>query len=103
MKREEKQETVRAMIRYFCKAKHREGALCAACRELLRYITARLNECRLPEESSACFMCPDYCYKPEMRDRIKEVMRFSAPRILIRHPVLMFRHLNHLRKLHRQL
>jgi hypothetical protein len=28
-----------------------------------------------------------------MRDRVKEVMRFSGPRMLLRHPILAIRHL----------
>ena len=91
------------MIRYFCKAKHRKRKLCASCSGLFQYITARIEECHLDEKTSSCFMCPDYCYNLEMRGKIKEVMRFSAPRILIRHPILIFKHLRHLQKLHRHL
>ena len=91
------------MIRYFCKAKHRQRTLCPSCLELLRYITKRINECRLDEKNSSCFMCPDYCYIPDMRERTKTVMRFSAPRMIFFHPVLMLKHLRYLRKMHRHL
>ncbi|MCC7300057.1 MAG: nitrous oxide-stimulated promoter family protein [Verrucomicrobia bacterium] len=103
MKREDKQKTAQALIRLYCRAKHQKQPLCGSCAELLRYVTARLNECRLPEESSTCFMCPDYCYRSDVRESIREVMRFSAPRSLIHHPILMIKHLRHLRKLHRHL
>jgi len=48
-------------------------------------------------------MCPDYCYIPDMRERTKTVMRFSAPRMIFFHPVLMLKHLRYLRKMHRHL
>lgn len=32
------------------------------------------------------------CYAPEMRERIREVMRYSGPHMLIRHPLLVVRH-----------
>lgn len=101
MKQEEKLKLVGAMIQCHCKKKHRQKSLCSSCAELLRYVSARLNECRLPEERSACFMCPEYCYSAEMRERIRSVMRSSAPCMLARNPVLMVKHLLHLRKLHR--
>jgi len=94
---------VEVMIRYFCKAKHRERDLCNSCSGLLQDITVRIDRCHLDEKISSCFMCPDYCYSPEMRTKIKAAMRFSAPRMLFRHPVLIFKHLRHLQKLHRHL
>ena len=103
MNRDQKQKTIEVMIRYFCKAKHRKKQLCGSCSELLRYIATRLNECRLDEKNSSCFMCPDYCYHPDMRKRIKMVMQFSAPHMILFHPVLMLKHLLHLRRLHRHL
>jgi len=34
-----------------------------------------------------------HCYKPEMRERIRGVMRFAGPRMALRHPLLAVRHL----------
>lgn len=34
-----------------------------------------------------CHKCSVHCYMPEMRERIKEVMRYSGPRMLLHHPV----------------
>ena len=39
-----------------------------------------------------CSKCPVHCYKPEMRDRIREVMRYAGPRMYKRHPILTFFH-----------
>lgn len=101
MNRNKKKKMIENLVSLFCEAKHRNPMLCESCAELLRYVTSRLNECPLDDEVSSCFMCPNYCYRPDMREKIKEVMRFSAPRILIHHPILMLNHLLHLRKLNR--
>jgi ribosomal protein L34E len=103
MKREEKLKLASAMICCHCRKKHRQKALCSSCGELLRYVSARLNECRLPQETSSCFLCPAYCYNSDMRTRIKPVMRSAAPYMLIRSPILMVKYLHHLKKLHRSL
>jgi hypothetical protein len=34
-----------------------------------------------------------HCYRPEMRQRVREVMRFAGPKMLLRHPLLAVRHL----------
>ena len=34
-----------------------------------------------------------HCYQPQMREQIRQVMRYSGPRILFHHPVMAIRHL----------
>ena len=34
-----------------------------------------------------------HCYQPQMREQIRQVMRFSGPRMLLYHPVLAVWHL----------
>ena len=98
MKREKK--TVEVMINIYCKA-HHEGAneLCAECRKLLEYAEKRLDKCPFQENKTPCGICTIHCYKESMRDRIKVVMRYAGPRMLPKHPVLVFHHvLKRLRK-----
>lgn len=40
-----------------------------------------------------CANCRVHCYKPEMRERIKTVMHFSGPRMLLYYPLATIRHL----------
>ncbi|PKN69431.1 MAG: hypothetical protein CVU54_10420 [Deltaproteobacteria bacterium HGW-Deltaproteobacteria-12] len=81
------------MIAIFCTAQHgqREG-LCPECRRLLDYVTKRLGKCPLRGNKPRCSKCPVHCYKPEMRERIRAVMKYSGPRMLYRHPVLTGKH-----------
>ncbi len=92
MARERK--TVTYMIEFYCKGNHQpEGTLCQDCRKLQDYANAHLEKCPFQENKTTCARCHVHCYKPEMREKIKEVMRYSGPRMLLRHPVLTLHHL----------
>ncbi len=86
--------TIESMIQIYCHRKHgtRKG-LCAECQELLDYAIVRLNKCPFQEEKSTCANCKVHCYRPDMRERIRDVMRYSGPFMLYRHPYLAFMHL----------
>lgn len=86
--------TVEKMIRFHCEQKHRtnDRALCADCAELLDYSLHRLDHCQFGEEKPTCRKCPVHCYRPTMREKIRQVMRFSGPRLAIRMPLEWIRH-----------
>lgn len=82
-----------AMIRIACKAWHgTEEGLCPECEELRLFADARLERCPFGEQKPTCANCLVHCYKPAMRERIREVMRFAGPRMLRRHPILAMWH-----------
>jgi len=86
--------TVEAMVRLYCCEQHGGGgSLCAACSELLDYARARLERCPFQEGKTTCARCPVHCYRPAMREQVRQVMRYAGPRMLRRHPVLALRHL----------
>lgn len=94
-KRKKEQRVVEEMIRLYCRRKHREAgrSMCARCRELADYARARSERCPFMEQKTFCANCRVHCYKPFMREQIREVMRFSGPRMLFVHPLLVFWHL----------
>ena len=47
----------------------------------------------LGDKKPFCSNCKIHCYKSEMRERIKNVMRFAGPRIVFRHPIIAVKHL----------
>jgi hypothetical protein len=53
----------------------------------------RLERCVFGDAKPACSNCVVHCYRADMRERVREVMRWSGPRMLLRHPVLAVRHL----------
>ncbi len=92
---EREYKTIREMISLSCRERHgtKKGELCPACQELLTYAKARLDKCPYQKVKPTCALCPIRCYKPAMRERIREVMRYAGPRMLRRHPILAIRHL----------
>lgn len=93
-KREREKAVVSQMISLYCKKKHRvKGGICSDCEALLKYACARSDKCPFMETKTFCSNCRVHCYKPEMREKIRAVMRFSGPRMLFYHPVLAVRHL----------
>jgi len=86
--------TVRQMIELYCRHNHDgNGELCESCKALLDYACTRLDHCKFGEEKTSCKKCPVHCYKPDMRDAMRVVMRYSGPRMILHHPVAAIRHL----------
>ena len=93
-RREREKRMVSEMIALYCKKKHgTKGELCPECATLDAYARLRAEKCPFMETKTFCSNCKVHCYKPEMRDKIREVMRFSGPRMLFHHPVMAIRHL----------
>lgn len=91
-KREREQETVSLMIKIYCKKQHGGKTLCPNCAELEAYARARSEKCPFMETKTFCSNCRVHCYRPEMREKIRAVMRFSGPRMIFHHPVMAIRH-----------
>lgn len=81
------------MIRLYCLKKEGNRELCPSCAELLEYSLNRLDRCFYGDNKYACKKCPVHCYRHGMKERIRVVMRFSGPRMLLYHPVDALRHL----------
>lgn len=93
-KREREKRVVSKMIELYCHKKHKtKGALCPKCAELEQYAKQRSEHCPFMESKTFCSNCKVHCYKPEMREQIRTVMRFSGPRMICYHPVMAIRHL----------
>ncbi len=56
--------------------------LCAACNKLLAHALVKRINCPM-HPKPACKHCPQHCYHPEYRRRIREVMKFSGRRLLL--------------------
>lgn len=67
--------------------------LCPECRELDAYARQRSDKCPFMETKTFCSNCQVHCYRPDMREKIREVMRFSGPRMILHHPVTAVRHM----------
>jgi hypothetical protein len=85
--------TVRAMLTIYCAHHHGSRDLCEACAELADYADRRLECCPYGPEKPTCAHCPVHCYRPDPREKMREVMRFAGPRMIKKHPYLAMRHL----------
>lgn len=87
--------TIEAMIAIYCREAHgaAPGSLCGDCEALRAYAEQRLAACPFGPEKPTCVKCPIHCYRPEPRERVREVMRRAGPRMLLRHPLLTAVHL----------
>lgn len=90
---EKEKKTVKLMINLYCKKKEGNTELCDECAKLLKYAETRLSHCKFGDNKTSCKRCPIHCYSPEMREKIREVMRFSGPRMIIYEPYEAIRHI----------
>jgi predicted amidophosphoribosyltransferase len=91
IKREKK--TIQHMIMLYCrKLHHTSDGICTDCKELLEYAMRRLDRCPFQENKTTCTNCKVHCYKPSLREKIRQVMRYSGPRMTYHHPVLALLH-----------
>ena len=67
--------------------------LCPECAALLDYALRRLDSCRFGNGKPSCRKCPVHCYRADMRERIRTVMRWAGPRMIFHHPMAAARHL----------
>jgi len=105
-KRYEKEtKVVDLMIALYCKKHHHpnKNALCDECQELTDYCHYRLSLCPWGDQKPFCSNCKIHCYDKEHREKIREVMRFSGPRMIFHHPILACRHVIESKKEKRKL
>lgn len=91
LKREKK--TIVVMINMYCRAHHHNDTqLCNECQVLKDYALQRIAKCHFANDKPTCANCPIHCYKNDMQQQVKKVMRFSGPRMLYTHPILALFH-----------
>lgn len=72
------QQTIEQMITLYCRKKEGNKELCSQCKELIEYAHTRLSRCPFGEKKSTCRLCTIHCYKPEMKEQMRKVMRFTG-------------------------
>lgn len=103
-KREREKQTVALMIRIYCNKKHgTKNTLCPDCKALSDYAIQRSDKCPFMETKTFCSNCRVHCYKADVREKIREVMRFSGPRMMFHHPIMAVRHVIESKKEKRRL
>jgi len=87
-------KTIAAMMVIYCRDHHGGGGrLCRECASLLDYGHRRLDTCPFQEDKTACNRCEVHCYSSHMRERARDLMHYSGPRMPRPHPILSLWHL----------
>ncbi len=96
-KRKEEKALIASMIGIYCKGnghdgKH-EGILCPECQALLSYAYQKIDKCPFMETKTFCSTCTVHCYRADMQEQIRRVMKYAGPRMLFVHPVPAVKHM----------
>ncbi len=88
-------KTVEEMIRLYCHEHHATAGkeLCADCQALCDYTFLRVKKCVFKEDKPTCKNCTIHCYSQERKAQVKEIMRYSGPRMMFHSPGLALIHL----------
>lgn len=91
---EREKKTIAAMLTIYCRDHHGgRRELCTDCAGLLDYARRRLDRCPFQEAKPACNHCEVHCYSAIQRERVRDVMRYAGPRMILPHPILSLWHL----------
>ena len=90
---EREREVVSRMIELYCRKKLGMAEISNEYKELEVYAHKRLGMCKFGNDKPNCKRCPIHCYKPQMREKIRAIMRWAGPRMMIYDPIAAIRHL----------
>lgn len=90
---ERENKTVKAMIEIYCKKKHHcNMSDCEQCKQVYEYASYRILKCPHKDDKPSCAKCEIHCFNKRIKEDIRNIMRFSGPRMLIYHPILSIFH-----------
>lgn len=93
-KREKEKENMCRMVKIYCNKNHKtKKTLCDECQKVLEYSNFRTEKCPHMQTKTFCAFCETQCYKPDMKEKVRDIMRFSGPRSIMYHPVSAISHL----------
>ena len=84
---------VRKMVELYCRHRLRLDRVPDEYLRLTDYAVRRLDHCRYGERKSACKNCPTHCYGPKEREKIRMVMSWVGPRMILYSPKDAIKHL----------
>ncbi|MDD6542120.1 MAG: nitrous oxide-stimulated promoter family protein [Prevotella sp.] len=85
--------TIQLMIGLYCRHKLGKKVLPDDLQRLSDYACKRLERCRWGEQKPNCHYCPVHCYAPKERELMRQVMRWTGPRMLLYVPREALRYL----------
>ncbi len=89
---EREKALVGRMIALYCRHKLGAHDMPEEYRTLVEYAHKRLDRCKFGESKPTCKKCPIHCYQREMREKIRRIMRWAGPRMMLYAPLATLRH-----------
>ena len=91
-------KTIKTMITLYCahhhtNYNHKKNHACPECDKLIAYSLGRLANCKHKDNKPTCGKCTIHCYRPDMQEQIKDIMKYSGPKMILRHPIMAIQHL----------
>jgi hypothetical protein len=83
----------RDMVVLYCKKNHTVNSPCEECKKIIDYGFKKIEICPYGESKPFCSKCSIHCYEKNMQKKVKEIMRYSGPRIIFYHPIASLKHL----------
>lgn len=93
IKIQKEKNIVKLMIMKYCKGQKHSSIPCENCSGLIEYVEKKLDLCPFMETKTYCSNCKIHCYSPNMREHIKEIMRYSGPRMIFSNPIITIDHI----------
>ncbi len=92
------EKTLHRMHMIYCKHNNHKvrldnNGLCQSCQNLLNYSLLKTSKCKHKEKGRLCSSCKNHCFSHEKRSQIRQLMRFSGPRLFLSNPILSIRYL----------
>ena len=99
---ERDRRTLAAIGSIYCKGNHPsaqrdETGMCPECRAVIEATAQRAEACPFGHEGN-CQDCSVRCQRGEAQVRIKQIMRYAAPRMAFRHPLMTLEYLRKKRR-----
>lgn len=94
--------TLQAIGSIYCAAHHAgalkdDAGMCEECAAVIKYTHERASACPYNHEGN-CQDCKLKCNRGEQQQRIKAIMKYAAPRMLVKHPIMTMEYLAKKRK-----
>ncbi len=71
------------MIELYCHHHGKRMGLCQSCTDLYEYTVFKYDHCPFGDNKPVCSKCKVHCYNKNRREEIREIMRYSASRMLL--------------------
>lgn len=79
---EREKHIVKKMIELYCRHRLKQDTISEEYQRLADYACRRLDHCKHNDRKPTCKKCPIHCYAPKEREAIRQIMRWTGPRMI---------------------